>query len=135
MDRLKYLLDTNVVSDYIKQFQPTTNRLNGAMDAGHLLYICQPVIYEVLRGILKAEAKAQQRAFQEQFLPLFDFLPVMDSDWVEAAHLWAEVRRSGQQLSDIDILIAVMSRRVQAVVVTSDEDFNHLPVARENWRL
>jgi predicted nucleic acid-binding protein len=55
-------------------------------------------------------------------------------DWDRAAQLWAEARTKGRQLSDVDLLIADIAIRLDAILVTADDDFGALPVRRENWR-
>jgi len=34
----------------------------------------------------------------------------------------------------VDLLIAALALRLDAIIVTNDEDFLALPVKRENWR-
>jgi len=57
-----------------------------------------------------------------------------DEDWERAAHLWADAANRGRALSDVDLLVAVVALRLGAVVVSADDDFDTLPVQRENWR-
>ncbi len=57
-----------------------------------------------------------------------------DADWERAAQFWADSKSKGRQLSDIDILIAAIAHRIDAIIVSSDADFDALPVKRENWR-
>jgi predicted nucleic acid-binding protein len=60
---------------------------------------------------------------------------VTDDDWKQAAHYWVDTVRAGKQLADIDLLIAAIARRTNAVVVSADDDFDALPIRRENWRI
>lgn len=98
MDGLTCILDTNAISDYLRQFEPTTTRIKQAIRDGYILYLCKP------------------------------------ADWRQAAHFWAEARNAGKQLSDVDLLIAALAYRLNATLVTSDNDFEALPVQHENWR-
>lgn len=134
MDRLSYILDTNAISDYIKQFEPPTSRIKQAVEDGHVLYLCKPVEYEVLRGLIKANAERQRRIFETGFAPQLTLLHLTDSDWQQAAQFWALARNMGKQLSDVDLLIAALAYRLNAVIVTDDNDFDVLPVRHENWR-
>jgi predicted nucleic acid-binding protein len=34
----------------------------------------------------------------------------------------------------VDLLIAAVAQRIDAVIVSADADFDHLSVRRENWR-
>jgi predicted nucleic acid-binding protein len=40
----------------------------------------------------------------------------------------------GRQFSDMDLLIAAIAKRLDAILVSSDSDFDALPVTREDWR-
>lgn len=135
MDRISYILDTNVISDYIKQFEPTITRIKQAIRDGHILYLCKPVEYEVLRGLIKVNADRQQQIFEMGFAPQLTLLPLLDVDWRQAGQFWAQARNTGKQLSDVDLLLAALAFRLNAVIVTNDDDFDALPVQRENWRL
>lgn len=131
---MTYILDTNVISDYIKRFEPTTMRFKQALRDGHTLYLCKPVEYEVLRGLMKARAERQKQIFEEAFASQLVPLPLTDADWHQAARLWALARSAGKQLSDVDLLISALAQRLNAVIVSSDDDFGALPVQRVNWR-
>ena len=134
MERLTYILDTNAIADYINQHESTTARINRAIHDGHILYLCQPVEYEVLRGLLKAQATQKKRIFEEQFASQIDWLPLTDDDWRQAARFWAETRSAGRQLSDVDLLVAALAKRLESVIVSSDDDFDALTAQRENRR-
>lgn len=56
MDRVTYILDTTVVADRIRRHPQVLNRLSRASDDGHVLGLCDPERYEVLRGLLKGNA-------------------------------------------------------------------------------
>jgi predicted nucleic acid-binding protein len=65
---------------------------------------------------------------------LFVVAPVQLVDWRVAAKLWSDARRRGRQLSDIDVLLAAMTLRLNGILITDDGDFAYLPLARtENW--
>lgn len=134
MDTVTYILDTNVIADRFKRHPQVLQRLTQAGEAGHVLGLCDPVRYEVLRGLLKVKAVHKLQLFQGRIAPLLDHLPLTAADWERAAELWAQMRNQGKQLSDADLLIASLAQRLNAVVVTSDADFAAMPILRENWR-
>lgn len=79
-------------------------------------------------------AASKQQIYLNQIQPQFEWIPLTDADWRQAAQFWAEVRSTGKQLSDVDLLIAALAFRLNAVIVSNDDDFEALPVHRENWR-
>jgi predicted nucleic acid-binding protein len=128
-----YLLDTNIISG----LRPNQNPHLWAQVATHKddqVGVCEPIIFEVERGLLKRNATTQLRAFREQILPSFAVLTPTLLDWRAAAVLWADARTRGRQLSDVDVLLAAMTLRLDAILVTDDHDFAHLPLVKiENW--
>lgn len=67
-------------------------------------------------------------------MPKFQFLKLENEDWLQAAQFWADAIRAGRQLSDMDFLLAAIAHRMDGVIVSSDNDFDALPVKREDWR-
>ena len=134
MEQLTYLLDTNTIADYINQVATTTANIQQAMRDGHGLYLCQPVRYEVMRGLFKVNATQKLQIFEEQFAPQLLAVTLTDEDWQQAAQFWANMRTVGRQFADTDLLIAAIAHRLQGIVVTADDDFDALPIRRENWR-
>lgn len=74
------------------------------------------------------------RMYEEQVRPLFSWVPLIDDDWEQAAQFWSDARRKGKQLADVDCLLAAIAVRLNAIIVSADDDFDALPVNRENWR-
>ena len=134
MDTVTDILNPNVIADRFKRHPQVLQRLTYAGEAGHVLGLCDPVRYEVLRGLLKVQATNKIQLFQERIAPLLDHLPLTAADWERAAEPWAQMRNQGKQLSDTDMLIASLAQRLNALVVTSDADFAALPILREDWR-
>ena len=134
MERLTYILDTNAIADYISQFEPTVTHIKQAFLEGHVLHLCQPVQYEVARGLLKTNATRKRRIFEESFVPLMTPLELIADDWDQAARFWADTTNRGYQLSDIDLLVAALATRLNSIIVSNDDDFDALPVRRANWR-
>jgi predicted nucleic acid-binding protein len=129
---MKYILDTNVISDLIIARPEATTRLE--QHRRDQVYLCPPVYYESRRGLLWKQATTKI-ALLEQLRGKLYWQEVIDSDWTKAAQLWAQTTASGKQLSDVDLLIAALAMRLDATVVSADADFDALPVKRENWRV
>jgi predicted nucleic acid-binding protein len=73
-------------------------------------------------------------AFHTAIVPRLAWIALTDDDWKEAAQFWADSKRNGKQLSDIDVLLATLAHRIDAIIVSNDTDFDALPVKREDWR-
>jgi len=130
-----FVLDTNVISDIVAP-QPNTTVLNQiSKNRQHTLCLCEPVDYEVRRGYLKAGASTRLRVYEERIKPQFQWVPISDADWRQAAQFWATTVSQGKQLADIDLLAAAVATRLSGIIISADEDFDALPLSRQNWRL
>jgi tRNA(fMet)-specific endonuclease VapC len=131
---LIYILDTNVFADLSRNHLTVTTRRDEQILAENTLVLCQPVYYEIVRGLIKSNATKQLKRFYEEVAPLYETVSLSDRDWLKAAQFWADADNKGRQLSDIDLLLAALAHRLDAVIVSSDTDFDALSVKRENWR-
>ena len=129
-----YILDTNVFTDLSRNHPTVTTHRDERIFSGDRLVLCQPVHYEIVRGLIKSNATKQLERFYAAIVPLYESVSLSDRDWLQAAQFWADVDNKGKKSSDIDLLLAALAQRLDAVIVSSDTDFDALPVKRENWR-
>jgi predicted nucleic acid-binding protein len=113
-----YLLDTNAVSDLITYHEKVQRVAAQHLIAGDSLGLCRPIHYEILRGISWRGATSKLSVYRQEVIPMMQWIDLIDSDWEDAAHLWADARRKGRQLGDPDILLATLSRRLRAIMVS-----------------
>ena len=59
----KYLLDSNVIIDYLRKEKNVLRRIDEIRESGELLAICSHVYYEVVRGFKGDENSRRFRAF------------------------------------------------------------------------
>lgn len=128
----RYVLDTNVISDLTRGEPDVLAHLR--MHTADTLYLCQPVYFEVLRGLLWKNAPAKLKSL-EALRGLLTWVELVDEDWSRAAQLWANTQIQGKQLADVDLLVAALTLRLGAALISADDDFDALPVTRENWRV
>jgi tRNA(fMet)-specific endonuclease VapC len=133
MARLIYLFDTNAISDLIQQ--NTTVAAHVRANQQHVMCLCTPVHYEVRRGLLYSNAVRKMQVYEIQIRPLFQWLRLQDDDWEQAAKFWTETRRKGKQLSEVDLFLAALAFRLNAIIVSDDDDFDVLSMKRVNWRV
>lgn len=134
MESLIFVLDTNVISDRINGVEVVTKKLNAAIESDATVCLCAPVYYEVLRGLIHTGAVRKQQFFEERIMPALDWVELTGRDWRQAARFWADARRKGKQFSDVDLFIAALAARLDAIIISADDDYDALPVRRENWR-
>ncbi|MDQ7027692.1 MAG: PIN domain-containing protein [Anaerolineae bacterium] len=132
MGQLIYIIDTNVIADLIKKDTDVIQQIRHHQ--ADVLCLCQPVDYEVRRGLLHKQAQRQIRDYETHIRPQFQWVALTNDDWQQAAQLWAQTHRTGRQFADTDLLIAAIAKRLNGIVVTADDDFDALSIRRENWR-
>lgn len=132
MNNPYYVFDTNIISALL---QMSNLGLFKRIQSYHrkTLILCDPVVYEIERGLKHRQAHNMLARFYADFVPLFEQTPTHLQDWKLAGLLWANARSQGKQLSDVDLLIGAISIRLNGVVVSNDQDFEYLPVKLENW--
>jgi predicted nucleic acid-binding protein len=61
-------------------------------------------------------------------------LALDEDDALDAARLQVTLRRGGRQLGTVDALVAAAALRHDLTLLTTDNDFVHVPALRlENW--
>jgi len=129
-----YILDTNIISAFLKGDQKVFDKLNAIVLNGEEILINGISYYEIKRGLIVKEAKKQLSRFEQMCkicgLMLMDNKDIFD----KAAELYAGLKREGKLLNDADVLIASMVRCRNAILVTNDADFNRIQgLKTENW--
>jgi len=130
----RYVLDSNILSAYLKKEAGVGRRVKTALQNNAEFLLCPVVFYEVYRGLLHRDAK-KQLAFFLQLADAFTWDDFDRQDWEEAAQLWARLYRTGQPTADADLLIGVYALRRGATIVTDNErHFTSFGTTIENWR-
>ncbi len=129
-----FVLDTNVISDIVNPKANLNVLANLAANRQQVICLCEAVDYEIRRGYMRKAATTRLDAYEKLIKPQFEWTPLEYNDWVQASHYWADAVNRGKQLSDIDLLIAALATRLDAVIVSADTDFDVLPIKREDWR-
>lgn len=132
---MRFVFDTNAISDLGRFEANVTLRFDTALLNADEMFLPSPIYFEIVRGLLWRYSLVQLKTFQERWLPAFILVNPTFRDWYVASQIWAEARRAGRQLSDVDVLLVAIARRLDAILVTADDDFDALHVQRENWRI
>jgi tRNA(fMet)-specific endonuclease VapC len=128
----RYMLDTNTVSHLLKKHPVVARRVV----AVPITSLCISAITqgELLFGLAKRPDAATLHAAVGEFLRRVDVLP-----WdAAAAHSYGAARaatqRGGRVVAAPDLLIGAHALSLDAVLVTNDRAFGHLPGLQiEDW--
>ena len=135
----KYLLDTSICSYLMKDDSIVREHLDALADSDD--YFTIPIVYgEILYGIERWDSGRRKADLSQKANQLFndircEFIPK------EASKHYAQLKRKaeeqGQTLAENDLWIAATALALDAIVVSSDTDFerveNLLGLQVENW--
>src|SRR5437016_2220115 len=114
------LLDTDILSELLKQHDPTVQARAETYFRDHSqIAVSAITCYQILRWLReprKAERLAQFDAMLRQQIVLDVDLPVLD----RAADLWIEARAAGQPREDVDLVIAATAVIHDLTLVTAN---------------
>lgn len=106
--------------------------------AGHVVYLSAITDYEVRRGQLAANM-TRAVVNLDFFRLILPFVPVENQDLLDAAQLWADLRRRGLSTAspkelDGDAILAAQANRLNAVVATENLRHLELMCQAKDWR-
>lgn len=131
-----YFLDTNHLSAALQRVSPVRDRIFDASRRGHRFGTCLPALCELEAGIAQTTRPAAARRLLDSLLNEIRIWPFDRQDARSYGDLYFDLARSGRVLSLVDVLVAVMARRLNATVLTTDRDFEAIQDVRcENWRV
>jgi tRNA(fMet)-specific endonuclease VapC len=130
----RYLLDTNHLAAALDARSTMRERIFQARRTGHRFGTCVPVLCELETGLFHTRRRAQNRQILAVLLREVRIWPLESSIAPLYAEIYHDLRDRGRVLSQVDMMLAAVSRSMDATVLTSDRDFDALPDLRvENW--
>jgi tRNA(fMet)-specific endonuclease VapC len=125
-----FLLDTNHVGLAVNRVSVVGQRVFEARQAGVRLGTCLPVLCEIEAGVRQVRRKAKYRADLNHLLKQIRLWPIDLETTRLYGDVYAELRRRGRVLSQVDIMIAALARQRKLTILTTDRDFGALPGIR-----
>ncbi|KAF3887090.1 MULTISPECIES: type II toxin-antitoxin system VapC family toxin [Nostocales] len=130
-----YLLDTCVISDFIKGEENTLKRLKSTSPVD--IFISSLTLMEVKYGLAINPQKALKiQSALETFLSSITTLSFAASEAEQAAQIRSILKTAGTPIGAYDLLIAATALTHHHILVTSNErEFQRVPnLQMENWR-
>jgi tRNA(fMet)-specific endonuclease VapC len=116
-----YLLDTNICIFAIKNKSVRLlNRLKEKTKVG--LYVSAVTVAELEYGCANSQKVDKNRLAMLKFLSVLNILPFGDSDAVKYGQLRAELKRRGELIGPIDMLLAAQALANELIFVTNNTD-------------
>ena len=134
---MKYLLDTNACIAIINgQPEPVRERFTRALSAGQSVVTSSIVVFELWYGVGKSKRLDYNFRRLDAFLagPI-EVVPFADEDALCAGEMRATLEANGTPIGPYDLLIAGQAARIDAVVVTSNQqEFNRVQgLVTDDW--
>lgn len=124
----RYLLDSGIAGDYINRRQPVDGRIREAFLRGDHIGIGTPVLGELVGGIEYSATRERNLDRLRHSLRRLRIWPFDKAAATEYGRLYAELRRLGRPMQQIDIQTAALAFSLgNCTVVTADSDFAAIP--------
>jgi tRNA(fMet)-specific endonuclease VapC len=129
------LIDTDILTYFLKGDSDVVQNLNIYLDYYDVLEINLITYYEILSGLLAKNALKQLTVF-EDFISENIILPVTEKSIKISAEIYATLRKAGNSLDDVDLLIAGVAIENDMTLITNNvKHFSRIPGLRiENWK-
>lgn len=134
---MNYSLDTNVISDFMRNEKNVVRNMEKAIENGGTIYVCSVVYYEIVRGLMAAGKFQRLREFNtfyENYGKLY--LDRNSFDAVEKAiEIYVQLHK-GKLIEDDDIFIAATALVNDCTLVTANvKHFERVAGLKlTNWR-
>ena len=129
-----YLLDTNICIFAIKRkpakvFELIRDRTKEG------LYISSLTVAELEFGVQNSEREEQNRIALLKFLSIFNILNFDDGDAIDYGKLKVDLRRKGESIGPIDMLLAAQALNKEMIFVTNNvKEFKRVKGLKiEDW--
>jgi tRNA(fMet)-specific endonuclease VapC len=128
----KYLLDTNIISYYLKGIENLKEKITSNIDSLSISIISY---YEIVSGLQSIDAKKRITEF-EKFCKLIDVVNLDIASILVSCQIYSTLKKSDNLIDDIDILIAGIALSNNLVMVTDNtEHFKRISGLKvENWK-
>lgn len=128
----KYLLDTNIISYYLKGIENLKEKITSNIDSLSISIISY---YEIVSGLQSINANKRITEF-EKFCELIDVVNLDRASILASCQIYSNLKKSGNLIDDIDILIAGIALSNNLVMVTDNtEHFKRISGLKvENWK-
>lgn len=132
---MRYLLDTCVISDFVKGEPGTQVRLKQTPPAD--IAISSITVMELRYGLALNPQRAQKvEPIISSFLASVIILPFSTVEAEQAAQIRAILKSQGQPIGAYDVLISATALQHNLLMVTANQrEFDRVPgLQTENWR-
>jgi tRNA(fMet)-specific endonuclease VapC len=131
----RFLLDTGPAQDLINHRRGVLERVDAERRLGNRIGICVPVLGELWSGVEGSTSRDRNAQRLRNTLSRLVIWPYSNEAAAEFGRLFAELRRLGRPMQQIDIQIAAIALSLgNCAVVSTDSDLTAVPgLTVESW--
>lgn len=131
----RYLLVTGPAFDYLFRRKGVDRRAEAARRSGSKFGICMPVLAEIVAGLEASDSREGSWDVARRSLGKLVCWPFEKLAAYEYGRIFAELKRRGRVIQQIDMMIAAIALSLSnCTVVSGDADLNSVPgLTVENW--
>jgi tRNA(fMet)-specific endonuclease VapC len=124
----RYLLDTNAAADTVFRRLGVHDRVKESRSAGHRIGIGLPVLGELHAGVEYSATRDRNLEILRRNLGLLTLWPFTPQAAEVYGRLYAELRRKGHIIQQVDLQIAAIALCLgNCTVVSKDSDLSAVP--------
>ena len=133
----RYLLDTGPAFDFLFQRRGVQVRMESALRDGAKIGICTPVFGEIVGGLEGSDSREASWQIARKRLGRLICWPYDKEADYEYGRIFAELRRRGRPMQQVDIQIAAIALTLgNCTVVSKDSDLSAVPgLTIEDWTI
>jgi tRNA(fMet)-specific endonuclease VapC len=131
----RHLLDSGIAQDFQDGRHGVRARADSERHRGHRIGICVPVLGELWAGVEGSASRDRNLRTLRRALSRLFLWPYSTEAAEEYGRVFAELRRAGRAIQQIDMQIGAIARTLpNCVVVSKDGDFSAISgLTVENW--
>lgn len=128
------LIDTDILSMFFRNQKNVVNKFREYIDRHSQINISIITYYEIASGLKHRDSQKQYRLF-EKFSDQSNIIPLTKKSTDMSAEIYAEMRKKGTPVDDIDLLIAGTALANNMITVTHNrKHFERIPgLCIEDW--
>lgn len=124
----RYLLDTGVAQEFIGRNAKVVQRVDVARRVGNRIGICTPVLGELWSGLEGSISRDRNLQRLRAALSRLVVWPYTNEAAEQFGRVFAELRRIGRPMQQIDIMVAAIAFALgNSTVVSKDADLAAIP--------
>lgn len=130
------LIDTDIISMFLRGHEIVESKVSEYISAHDNLNISILTYYEIISGLRYKNSQNMMKTFLD-FSKTISIIPLSKESCNKSAEIYAELRKKGEIIDDIDILIAGICVEHNFILVTNNtKHFSRIKqIEVSNWAL